>query len=155
MATSRVPAAVDALLTILRAAPGLADVLVLDGPPWQNLTGTERVYVGWQPTEAPAVSLVQDFNAAGARTRDEDFAIQCYAEVWAGDTDMQPRRVRVFELLAVVESALRATDAAPTAPTLNGTVLWAHLTTGDLMQDQTTDGARAGVPFAVSCRARI
>ncbi|MFF5784187.1 hypothetical protein ACFY8P_04360 [Streptomyces sp. NPDC012693] len=155
MATSRVPAAVDQLLAILRAAPALADVLVLDGPPWQNLTGTERIYVGWQPSESPAVSLTQDFNAAGARTRDEEFTINCYAEAWAGDTDMQPRRARVFELVAVVEDALRATEAAPEAPTLDGTVLWAHFTSGDLAQDQTTDGARAGIPFAVSCRARI
>lgn len=155
MATSRVPAAVDALLAILGAAPGLNGVLVLDGPPAQNFTGTERIYVGWQPSEAPAVSMSQDFNAAGARTRDEEFTINCYAESWSGDTDMQPRRARVFELVAVVEDALRATDAAPKAPTLNGTVLWAHFASGDLAQDQTTDGVRAGVPFAVSCRARI
>lgn len=155
MATSRVPAAVDALLAILGAAPGLDGVLVLDGPPWQNLTSPERIYVGWQPSESPAVTLAQDFNAAGARTRDEEFTINCYAEAWSGGTDMQPQRARVFELVAVVEDALRATDAAPEAPTLNGTVLWAHITSGDLAQDQTTDGARAGLPFAVSCRARI
>ncbi|MGW9437935.1 hypothetical protein [Streptomyces sp. NPDC055607] len=153
--TSRVPAAVDALLAILGAAPGLDGVLVLDGPPWTNLTGTERIYVGWQPSEAPAVSLTQDFSAAGARTRDEEFTIHCYAEAWSGSTDMQPRRARAFELVAVVEQALRATDTAPEAPTLNGTVLWAHITSGDLAQDQTTEGARAGIPFAVSCRARI
>lgn len=155
MATSRVPAAVDALLAILGAAPGLDGVLVLDGPPWQNFTGQERIYVGWQPSEAPAVTLAQDFNAAGARTRDEEFTINCYAEAWSGGTDMQPQRARVFELVAVVEAALRATDAAPEAPTLSGTVLWAHVTSGDLAQDQTTDGARASIPFAVSCRARI
>ncbi|MET9957035.1 hypothetical protein ABZ135_36545 [Streptomyces sp. NPDC006339] len=155
MATSRVPAAVDALLAVLGAAPALAEVLIVDGPPHNNLTGAERIYVGWQPSDSAAVSLTQDFNGAGARTRDEDFVISCYAEVWSGITDMQPQRARVFELVGVVEDALRATNAAPEAPTLGGTVLWSHLTAGDLMQDQTTDGARAGLSFQVACRARI
>lgn len=155
MATSRVPAAVDALLAILQAAPGLDGVLIVDGPPWTNLTGNERIYVGWAPDGGPAVSGVQDFNSAGARTRDEDFVINCYAEVWGGGTEMQPQRARVYQLLGEVETALRATNAAPEAPTLSGTVLWSHLTAADLAQDQTTDGARAGLPFAVSCRARI
>ena len=155
MATSRVPAAVDALLAILEAAPGLDGVLIVDGPPWNDLTGNERLYVGMHPDGGPAAALVQDFNAAGARTRDEDFVINCYAEVWYGGVEMPARRARVFQLLGEVENALRATNEAPQAPTLNGTVLWAHLTAGDLAQDQTTDGARAGLTFAVSCRARL
>jgi len=60
----------------------------------------------------------------------------------------------VFTLVAAVETALRATDAAPTAPTLNGAVLWAHLTTGNLQQVQS-EGAVAGLAFTVTCRARI
>ncbi|MFD9192992.1 hypothetical protein ACFWCA_32860 [Streptomyces phaeochromogenes] len=152
MATSRVPAAVDALLAILRSAAG-SDVTVIDGPPVGNVLG-DQVYVGWQPDEDGAVTLQQDFNSAGARTRDENFAIQCYAESRTGDREMQPRRARVFELLATVEEALRATEAAPTAPTLNGTVLWAHLTIGNLRQLQA-DGVLAGVSFTISCRARI
>lgn len=155
MATSRVPAAVDALLAILRAAPSLEGVTVLDGPDVINLTGLHRIYVGWQPTAEAAVALTQGFNAAGARTRDEDFSIHCYAEARGGDKDMAARRARVFELLAAVETALRATDAAPAAPTLGGTVLWAHLTAGDLQQVQSSDGALAGLPFTVTCRARI
>lgn len=154
MATSRVPAAVDALLAILRAAPALAQALVLDGPPIE-LAGNQRLYVGWAPDGGAAVNLTQDFNAAGARTRDEDFVINCYAEVWSGDTSMQVQRTAVFALVAAVETALRATGAAPEAPTLNGTVLWSHLTAGDLAQFQDTDGARAGLAFAVTCRARI
>jgi hypothetical protein len=155
MATiSRVPAAVDALLTILRAAPGLADVRIVDGPAAVNLTERHRLYIGWQPGAEAAVDLVQNFNAAGARTRDENFAIACYAESRAGDKDMALRRARVFAILGEVENALRATDAAPEAPTLNGTVQWAHLTAGSLIQDQD-QGAIAGLPFTVACHARI
>lgn len=154
MQTSRVPAAVDALLTILRAAPGLSDVLVVDGPVTVNLTARRRIYVGWQPGDSPAVSLTQDFASAGARTRDENFAIGCYAEARAGDKDMSITRQAVFDLVGEVETALRATNEAPTAPTLNGAVLWAHLTTGDLSQS-TESGTLAGLAFTVTCRARI
>jgi hypothetical protein len=154
MATSRVPAAVDALLTILRASAALSEVTVVDGPPTTNLSDLDHVFVGYQPGAEAAVALTQDFNAAGARTRDEEFDISCYAESRSGDTDMQTRRSRCFALVAAVEEALRATDAAPTAPTLNGTVLWAHVTAGNLLQGQSA-GAQAGVNFTVSCRARI
>ncbi|MDT9689389.1 hypothetical protein Q5762_13795 [Streptomyces sp. P9(2023)] len=154
MATSRVPAAVDALLAILRAAPALDDVLILDGPPTNGLTGNQRLYVGWTPDGGPAVALSQDFNAAGARTRDETFAINCYAEVSSGDIDMHVQRTRVFELVGAVETALRATNEATMAPTLSNTVLWSHLTAGDLSQEQG-EGARAGLVFMVSCMARI
>ncbi|MEU0991934.1 hypothetical protein [Streptomyces sp. NPDC005953] len=155
MTTSRVPAAVAALLEILRAAPGLSEVLVVDGPPAVNMSERLRIYVGWQPGGEAAVNLAQEFAGAGARRRDEDFTITCYAESRAGDKDMALQRNRVFELVAEVETALRATDAAPTAPTLGGAVLWAHLTAGDLMQEQGPDGALAGLAFTVSCRARL
>lgn len=156
MATSsRVPAAVDALLAILRAAPALAAVRIADGPDATNATERDRIHVGWQPGADAAVSLQQDFNSAGARTRDEDFEIACYAETRSGDKDMALQRTHIFALVAIVEDALRATDAAPTAPTLNGTVLWAHLTTGSLTQQQAADGAAAGLAFSISCRARI
>lgn len=154
MQTSRVPAAVDALLAILRAAPALADVRIVDGQEAVNLTDRDRIHVGYQPGADAAVALTQDFNAAGARTRDEAFEISCYAESRAGDKDMALRRTRVFDLVGAVETALRATGAAPTAPTLNGTVLWAHLTTGNLQQAQS-EGAIAGLAFTVTCRARI
>ncbi|WP_326808176.1 hypothetical protein OHB04_22825 [Streptomyces sp. NBC_01775] len=155
MATSRAGAAIDALLSITRAAPALADVAVVDGPPVTNVSNRRRLYVGWSPGADQAVDIVQDFATAGARRRDEDFSIACYVEVRGGEKDMALRRAEVFALLAAVEDVLRATDAAPEAPTLGGVVLWAHLTAGALMQEQSSDGALAGIPFTVSCRARL
>lgn len=154
MTTSRVPAAVDALLAILRAAPALSEVAIVDGPVGINLTQLQRIHVGWQPGGDAAVALEQSFNAAGARTRNEAFTISCYAEARAGDTDIKARRDEVFALVGEVETALRATNQAPTAPTLNGTVLWAHLTAGDLTQLQS-EGSLAGLAFTVTCQARI
>ncbi|WP_326739145.1 hypothetical protein [Streptomyces sp. NBC_01022] len=155
MATSAVPAAVDALLAILRASPALAEVRIVDGPPSVNLTDRHRIYVGWAPGSEQAVDITQEFASAGARTRDEDFSIACYAETRTGDKDMSLRRAKAFELLAAVEDALRATNDAPTAPTLSGTVLWSHLTAGSLVQEQNDSGALAGLPFSVTCHARI
>lgn len=152
--TSRVPAAIDALLAILRAAPGLDGVEIVDGPPAVNLTDRRRIHIGWHPNAESSVSLQQSFNSAGARTRDEAFEIACYAEARKGDKDMQSSRSEVFELVGEVETALRATNAAPTAPTLNGAVLWAHLTAGDLIQ-MAGEGTLAGLGFTVTCQARI
>ncbi|MER7806166.1 hypothetical protein [Streptomyces sp900116325] len=155
MATSAAGAAIDALLAILRAAPALADAYIVDGPPAVNLTDRHRIYIGWAPGAEQAAEIAQDFASAGARTRDEDFSIACYAESRAGDKEMALRRTKVFELMAAVEVALRATNEAPEAPTLNGTVQWAHLTAGSLVQEQGSDGSLAGLAFTVRCRARI
>ena len=155
MATSTVPAAIDALLVILRTAPELSGVRVFDGPPTDDMAGPDFVAVGWQPEGEEAPAITQDFNAAGARTRDEEFDLLCWAESWTGDRSVSARRVRAFELLAVVEQAIRASGAQPEAPTLGGVVLWSHLTGATLRQMFTQDGTRVGIAFTVSCRARI
>lgn len=154
MQTSRVPAAVDALLTILRARPALAEVAIVDGPTAVNLTNRRRIHIGWAPGGEQSVELQQEFNGAGARTRDEVFSISCYAESRGGDKDMSFRRSDAFDLVGEVETALRATASNPTAPDLGGVVLWAELTTGNVQQN-ISEGALVGVQFTVSCRARI
>lgn len=155
MATSAAPAAIDALLAILRAAPDLAGVRIIDGPPGVNFTETDRIYVGWSSTGDQAVDIQQAFASAGARLRDEDASISCYIEARTGSKDMQVVRLRAFAILAVVENALRATNAAPEAPTLGGAVLWSDLTAAGLDQLQTDMGALAGLAFTVHTRARI
>jgi hypothetical protein len=155
MASSAIPAAIDALLEILGVAPGLSGVQVIDGPPIGDMSAQDYVAIGWQEDSEEAVQMEQDFNAAGARTRDENFTILCWLDTWTGDSDVRARRVRAFALLAAIEDAIRASGASPAAPTLNGTVLWAHLTGGLLKQANTDKGARAGLAFTITCRARI
>lgn len=155
MATSRVPAAIDALVSILNGAEVLSGVVVHDGHPGTDLEDADLVVVGWDPESGSSVDMRQDFNAAGARTRNEDFDVLCFAQSWTGDTDMSARRTRAFALLAAVEDALRATSAAPDAPTLGGAVLWAHLTAAQVTQARGPDGVIVGVSFRVTCRARI
>lgn len=155
MATSAAPGAITALLAILRAEAGLSAVQVVDGPPTEDQSDADLLAVGWSPEGDLAVEAAQDFNAAGARTRDEDFDIACWLDTWNGDHDFAACRARAYELLAVVENAIRASGASPTAPTLNGAVQWAHLTRYTLRQSLTEQGAQVSVPFTITCRARI
>ncbi|MFJ3663157.1 hypothetical protein ACIPPM_22130 [Streptomyces sp. NPDC090119] len=155
MASSAVPGAMAALLQILTDTDSLTGVDVIDGPPVDDIATRDFLAVGWSGGEDEAVTIVQDFNAAGARTRDEDFTIACVLDVWSGDDTVAVVRARAFALLAVVETALRASDPNPEASTLNSTVLWAHLTRASLRQYFTDQGVRAALGFAVSCHARI
>jgi hypothetical protein len=155
MATSAVPGAIAALLAILRAEPALAEVLIVDGPPVQDMADPDLIAVGWSTESDQAAAMTQDFNAAGARTRDEDFEITGSIDCWRGDHDVSTVRDRAFALLGVVENAIRASGPNPTAPTLNGAVLWAHLTSSVLRQSLTEQGTRATLSFTVTCHARI
>jgi hypothetical protein len=155
MATSAVPGAIAALLAILRAEPALSEVLIVDGPPVQDMADPDLIAVGWSPEGDQAAAMTQNFNAAGARTRDEDFEITGWIDCWRGDRDVSTVRDRAFALLGVVENAIRASGPNPTAPTLNGAVQWAHLTSGVLRQSLTEQGTRAALAFTVTCHARI
>ncbi|WP_404974890.1 hypothetical protein [[Kitasatospora] papulosa] len=156
MATSAVPAAIDALLEILREDGELNAVRIFDGPtPSTNFTERDRLYIGWSPSSEQSAEMQQSFASAGGRTRDEDGAIACYIETRAGNTDMRERRLRVFSLLAQVETALRSTNENPTAMNLRGVVQWADITAGALDQTQSPNGSSAGLAFTVHFRARI
>lgn len=154
MKTSAVPAAITQLLAILRT-PAIEGVDVIDGPPTDDVSIQDVIAVGWSPEADQAAELQQTFSSAGARDRNEDFAIACWIDVWSGDTDVPTPRARAFELLGVIEERLRATAINPEAPTLNGAVQWAHLTGGSLRQSHTNQGIRVALGFTVTCHARI
>lgn len=156
MATSAVPAAINALIQILGAVPALAEVAVIDGPPSADMSAADFVAVGWSGTgEDQAAEAAQDFAYAGARARNETFTITGWLESWDGGEDFAVRRARAYELLGILEDCLRATGAQPEAPTLLGTVQWAHLTHHKLQQAFTDSGARVGIGWTVTCQARI
>lgn len=155
MATSALPGAISALLEILRAANDLNDMEIIDGPPTDDVATVDFLAVGWSGGEDQGAEAVQDFNAAGARTRNEDFTIFSVIDVWSGDDGFSTVRDRAFVILGIVEQTLRATGPNPDAPNLNGTVLWAHLTRTQLRQYFTDQGTRVALGFTVSCHARI
>ena len=114
MATSALPGAITALLTIFGAASGLDGVKVIDGPPTDDIATEDFLAVGWTGADdQPAADTVQDFAAAGARTRDEDFTIACVIDAWSGDDSFSVVRARVFAILGIVEQELRASGPNP------------------------------------------
>lgn len=163
MQTTALPNAIDQLVAVLAASsllealtgPDERTVKVIDGPPSKDIALDDFLAVGWSGSDDQAAESVQDFNSAGARTRNEELAIACIIDVWSGDDTFGSVRARAFQILGVVETELRATNDSPEAPTLNGAVLWAHLTRTQLRQYFTDQGARVALGFTVSCHARI
>lgn len=149
MATSAIPAAIDALLVALRGAAGLSGVDVFDGQP---MTGEnpDHVCVGHDPLDPlNAVEASQTPASLGNRAREESFDILCSLGSWSGDDKMSDRRTRALALFAVVETVVRANV------TLNGAVRTAQIGTYTLVQEQTDQGSSAGLRFRIACSARL
>jgi hypothetical protein len=147
VSTSRIPATIDALVSIFAAA--LPDVQVLDGPPNVNLD-LDFVTVGWSPYADTAAEATQQFASIGTQRRDEDFTVICYAGSYSGDTVTSARRTRAFQLVASAETALRA-DV-----TLGGVLaFWAEMGDSTLHQEISDRGLDVGVTFHVHCKTRI
>lgn len=157
-ATSRIPAAIDALVALLAAAVG-ATTNVLDGPPlaWDaistaagSVSEDRWLFVGASPDGDDAAEGSQEFNAAGAVSRDEQLLIRCAVYVSGGDQVAKTRRDDAFALVAAVEAAVRAD------PSLSGAVLYARVAGVDSYRPrQTEDGSDCLVTFAVAARAYL
>jgi hypothetical protein len=156
-ATSRIPAALDALRAAAVAA--LPTVTVVDGPPldWDTVqvavnavSDRQFLFVGALVGVDVAVVGEQEFNAAGAVSRDERFTINCTAWCNAGESDVKARRDEAFAVVAAVEQFIR------TDPSLGGAVLYARVAeVGRVGLRQTEQGADATVEFTVACRAYL
>lgn len=146
--TSRLPAAMDALVAVFNAAPELAGVTVRDGPSASQATVREVISVGYTGTEgeADADSQLMTEGVGGASDR-EQFSIRCAAAALRGTTDLPAARQRAYELLTAAGAAI-ARDR-----TLGGAVMRAMVASHSLTQVQTSDGAQAVVVFEVSCDA--
>lgn len=146
--TSRVPAAILALHALVEAA--MPDgVLVSDGPRTEDADSPEIVAIG--TNDGPeAASAAQRPAALGAQSREETFDIFGTISVFGATT--RAARERAYELLALLEDALRDT---PTLTAGVQTVRVADLTGHSLNQRLTEQGPYVSVPFTVSCAARI
>lgn len=158
--TTRVPDVLDALVSLFTAE--LPTTVVVDGPLSKNdgetYTAPRRLFVGADTADpaqqAIAVTGVQSFRSDGARNRDEDAVVNCVAEGWTGDTVMKTARDYAATILDGVESVLRATAVAPSAPALGvAGVMYSELTVTDWVQAQTDRGAYCRIEFGVRFRA--
>jgi len=146
MATSAIPAAINALITILDA---VEDTDVFDGPP---MTGENPDYIciGHDPLDPlNAVEASQVPASLGNRAREESFDILCSLAAWSGGGLISDRRARALDMFAAIEAAVRANV------TLNGTVRTAQIGTYTLVQEQTEHGPSAGLRFRIACSARL
>jgi len=153
VSTSRVPDAIDAVVSALTAA-GVTPVY--DGP---VITGDQpdvAVYVGYDgdPTGdmAATAGWSQSWAALGAQRKDEQFDVLCCVVAYSGETGVKARRDAVFATLADVEDALRTQvniGLGLPQPTQ------AAFETGQLFQEQGPAGLQCRVPFVVSVKTRI
>lgn len=150
MSTSRIPAIVEAVVTVVTTAVG-SSAQVFDGA-WSTVPDGDYVAVGWTPDDQFA-SSAQTWAAQGNRSRDEAITVPCYIDSYSGDTDVAARRTVAFNLLGLIETAVRAD------PTLGGAVprsLPAEITEIRERHEQTDKGLAFGVTFLIHVpRARI
>lgn len=146
--TSRLPAAIDALVTVFTAWPDLggAGVIVRDGPSTSQTTVKEIVSVGFTggegETDAESTLLTEGLSGQVDR---EQFTIRCAAAVLRGSDDIVGARRRAYELLGEAGAAVAANRS------LNGSVMRAMISSHSLTMDLATNGAQAMVVFEVSC----
>ena len=148
MSTTRVPDAVDALLAAFTAA--LPGVQVLDGPRTEALLDNDVAIVGISASEdVPTVEVALTQTGLGPR-QNEEFYVSCELSTWHGAPDMRTPRVRCGEMLAAIDTQLRADRR------LGGVVLLATLgPTLSWEQRSSDDGAGCAVQFTVRCQAAL
>jgi hypothetical protein len=103
--------------------------------------------------QATSAEGQQEWAGLGARARNEEGTVTCFALSWNGDADMSAARTAVKAITDAVESHLRAD------PNLGGDVpglLWTgYGTRTRVIQIPATDGACVMCVFDVAFKARI
>ena len=152
MASSRIPAIIDALLAACSANAGLVGVTVYDGPPTTNETEPDLLFIGASDDQNGDIGFTQDWAGQGSQRRKETFDIPCLAVSRQGGTVMKTSRDRVFTITAAVESLLQA-DA--TLGVSGYTVRAQYGTSGSAGQVQSPNGALVRVRFNVHVETRL
>lgn len=146
--TSKIPATVDALITLARA--NLTGVEVFDGPP-TGTTGLEnlkRLFVGDSGEGGPAVDGEYQVLTFGGERR-EVFTVSCVAESLRGDADMKAARDEAFTIHGDLDGLLRVD------PTVGGAVFVARIVGRETVRAmQPSDGALCAVTFQVACESQ-
>jgi hypothetical protein len=153
---SKVPGLLSYLITLFTVSPALqalqlgdtAGVAVYDGPPTTGLDAKLKLYVGLEDPDADTVqraaTWTQSRDDLGQLNRSEQVTVACVAETWSGTDDMATVRGAVFGITAAVEALIRA-DATQFGG--NAALAAPGFATGDLLQNNTSTGAVARIPF--------
>jgi hypothetical protein len=145
--SSKVPAAMAALLAAFRAAPALSGADVRDGPVVTGSAALEAVLVGWtgQPDDQLAADATVTPEVFGDADDRELFTIRCATLVLNGENDIAAARTRAYALHAACGAVVRADRS------LAGTVGDSHMGPHALRQRPAPDGIVATVTFTVAC----
>jgi hypothetical protein len=155
--TSRVDAAILSVVSLLRADAGVtALATVYDGPAVVGDTPTTAVFVGYDGDPDGTMAATANWSRTpaglGGLRRDEQFDVLCCVVSWSGDVDVPSRRAAVMAAFIAVDSALwnalRIGLDLPQPTT-------AHITQGQLYQEQGPSGLQARIPFGINVKTRI
>jgi hypothetical protein len=156
MATSTIPAFIDALLARLGADSSLAGVLVCDSVP--DAATREMLIVWGTRDDSPDQGSFpggQSSAAIGQRSREERYVVELLVTVVRPRREGQTgTRARAFELAAVVENSLRSWGEV--SPRFAGIVRFAGITSvhyDPTLPNSDTRGANVWVEIA--CQQRI
>jgi hypothetical protein len=147
MATTTVPAFLDALKAQLEAREGLAGVGIYTSP--QNEEVTESIEFGYR------IAGTQGWAALGQRARNDDYTVT--GIIWkavdgAGEADAKTARDWVYDTFGELEEQLR------TDPYVNQSVTGntgAQITRADFNQWYDDRKRMARMEFDITCKARI
>lgn len=151
MATSRIPATIDAIIAKFTTA----GATVLDGP---TITAdySDALFVGYDgDPDGDYVSvdeIATEWQGLGAKTRSEEFDVVCAAVALVGDAvdGVKTARNQVFALLALAENALRSDPSLGQAPPFV-----AEVQPGLVFIEPAESGYQVRVPFSIHVETRI
>ena len=155
--SSRVHEAITAVVVALNADPAVTgQATVVDGP---FITGDDpetAVYVGYDGDEDGDYNATenwsQEWAGLGAQRKNESFDITCCVISWSGEVAVAARRQAALAVLGAVESTLRAAvniGLGLPSPTV------ASWSSGQLFQEQGSNGLQARIPFRVHIETRV
>ena len=151
MAITAFPTVVDNLIAALRAAPALSGVRVFDGIEIDSSYPGDFIVIGddgSEDGEVTAGSGNQSFLELGNLKQFEDASVNCMLASVSGGTSLTARRVRAFQLLSAIDTAIRA-DVS-----LGGACMYSTIDTWQPSYRQTDAGAALIITFTVTYRAR-
>lgn len=151
---SQLPTAIDRLVALSETA--LPDAKVVDGIEVSSDYAGEWVAIGSDGSvgeEEEAARSRQTWEGLGAKARREELTIVCSLGTSTGDTEtsMKPRRDRAYQMLALIEAALRTDPGLANFVTGGG----AAITDSALRYAANSSGMAAVITFTVEMPVRI